>query len=111
MSSAELQPTASLDDEESPGIGTNLDLKLWQRFMAIAKPYWTQDEKGQAWGLLFTLLVLLLLSTACSVLVNRQLGEVTSALAAQNSARFWQAVSICVLVLLFSVPILALYYF
>jgi putative ATP-binding cassette transporter len=96
---------------ESTDTGTNLDLRLWQRFVAIAKPYWVQEEKWQAWGLLLALIVLLLLSTACSVLVNRQLGESTSALAAQNSTRFWQAVTYCVVILLFSVPVLALYYF
>lgn len=97
--------------EVAPELTTSLNLQLWQRFVAIAKPYWVQENKWQAWGLLLTLLVLLLLSTACSVLVNQQLGESTSALAAQNSTRFWRAVTFCVIILLFSVPILALYYF
>src|SRR5262245_41831747 len=111
MASVE-EPIAEAEETETPPEPTaSLDLQLWQRFVTIAKPYFMQEEKWQAWGLLGSLFVLLLLSTACSVLVNRQLGESTSALAAQNSTRFWQAVTFCVVVLLFSVPILALYYF
>lgn len=111
MASVE-ETAAEVEEVEAlPESTTSLDLKLWNRFITIAKPYWVYGERWTAWGLLGSLFVLLLLSTACSVIVNRQLGETTSALAAQNSTRFWQAVTYCVVVLLFSVPILALYYF
>ena len=73
---------ATPEAEESE---TKFDLRLWQRFLAVAKPYWVLGQKWHAWGLLFALLLLLLSSTACSVWLNRQLGESTSALAAQDS--------------------------
>jgi putative ATP-binding cassette transporter len=113
MSSADIVESETETPEPPDPIdaGTSFNLRLWQRFVTISKPYWVQEEKWQAWGLLISLLVLLLASTACSVLVNRQLGESTSALAGHDSARFWQSVSICVLILLFSVPVSALYYF
>jgi vitamin B12/bleomycin/antimicrobial peptide transport system ATP-binding/permease protein len=102
---------AESKETESKETETKFDLRLWQRFVAIAKSYWTLDEKWHAWGLIFALLVLLLSSTACNVWLNRQLGESTSALAAQDSARFWKSVSICVVILLFSVPVSAFFYF
>ena len=34
---------------------------LWQRFWAIASPYWRGDERLRAWGLLALLVVLVIL--------------------------------------------------
>ena len=107
-------PVPDSDDSEpieSAESESKFDLHLWKRFVTIAKPYWSGEQKWQAWGWLGALLFLLVASTACSVLLNRQLGESTSALAAQDSPRFWKSIWACVFILLFSVPVSAFFYF
>jgi len=84
---------------------------LWQRFRAIAAPYWRQDEKWQAWGLLVLLVVLLLGQTGFAVLFNEFTGEFTSALAARDTERFWTSIRKCLAILVVAVPIYAIYYF
>ena len=87
------------------------DRHLWQRFWAIASPYWRQDEKLKAWGLLTLLVLLLLGQTRFAVLFNEQTGEFTSALAARDEERFWASIKFCLGLLIAAVPIYALYYF
>ena len=88
-----------------------IDRHLWQRFWAIASPFWRHEEKGNAWGLLALLGVLLLGQTRFAVLLNEQTGEFTSALAARDAARFWASIKYCVVLLLVAVPIYAFYYY
>ncbi|MDK9726446.1 MAG: ABC transporter ATP-binding protein/permease [Sterolibacteriaceae bacterium MAG5] len=87
------------------------DHHLWKRFWALASPYWKQDEKWQAWGLLGLLVILLLGQTEFAVLFNEQTGEFTSALAARDEARFWDAIGMCLGLLAAAVPIYACYYY
>ncbi|MGB4066159.1 MAG: ABC transporter ATP-binding protein/permease [Azonexus sp.] len=87
------------------------DRHLWQRFWAIASPYWRQDDKLKAWGLLTLLVLLLLGQTRFAVLFNEQTGEFTSALAARDEERFWASIKFCLGLLIAAVPIYALYYF
>lgn len=87
------------------------DHHLWKRFWALASPYWKQDEKWQAWGLLGLLVILLLGQTEFAVLFNEQTGEFTSALAARDEERFWAAIRICLGLLVAAVPIYACYYY
>lgn len=88
------------------------DLRLLRRFATIARPYWHEsDERWRAFGLLALLIVLLLGQTGFSVLFNRETGEFTSALAAQDSDRFWSAIRRFSLLLVVAVPIYALYYY
>ena len=61
------------------------NVRLWQRFRAIAAPYWLRDEKWPATGLLVLLVLLLLGQTGFSVLFNQLSGEFTSALAAKDA--------------------------
>ncbi len=77
----------------------------------MALPYWLQDEKWQARGLLFLLLLLLFGQTGFSVLFNQLTGEFTSALAAKDAPRFWAAIRECFLILVLAVPIYAFYYY
>ena len=84
---------------------------LWQRFWAIASPYWRGDERLRAWGLLALLVVLLLGQTRFAVMLNEQTGEFTSALAARDEARFWDSIQFCVVLLLMAVPIFAFYFY
>jgi len=90
---------------------TKVDRHLWQRFWAIATPYWRREEKWKAWGLLALLVLLLLAETQFAVLFNEQTGEFTSALAARDEARFWGAIKFCLGLLIVAVPIYAFYYF
>ena len=84
---------------------------LWQRFWAIASPYWRGDERLRAWGLLALLVVLLLGQTRFAVMLNEQTGEFTSALAARDETRFWDSIQFCVVLLLLAVPIFAFYFY
>ena len=87
------------------------DRQLWKRFWALASPYWWQDEKWKAWGLLALLVILLLGQTRFAVLFIEQTGEFTSALAARDEERFWEAIKVCLGLLVAAVPIYAFYYF
>ncbi len=89
----------------------NADRHLWKRFWNLASPYWKQDEKWKAWGLLALLVVLLLGQTQFAVLFNEQTGEFTSALAAHEEERFWDSIRFCLTLLIVAVPIYASYYF
>ena len=84
---------------------------LWRQFWGIALPYWRQEEKWKATGLIVLLVALLLGQTGFAVLFNEQTGEFTSALAAHDSERFWQAIRWCLALVAGAVPIYAFYYF
>ena len=84
---------------------------LLRQFWGIAVPYWRHEEKWKATGLLVLLVALLLGQTGFAVLFNEQTGEFTSALAAHDSERFWQAIRWCLALVAGAVPIYAFYYF
>lgn len=84
---------------------------LWKRFWILASPYWREDEKWSAWGLLALLVLLLLGLTQFAVLFNEQTGEFTSALAAHDEERFWEAIKFCLGLLVAAVPTYAFYYY
>src|SRR5258707_555968 len=90
---------------------TRLSRRLWNRFGAIAMPYWFSEEKWTARGLLALLVLLLLGQVGTNVLFNQQSGEFTSALAAKDAARFWRSIYECLAMLVVAVPIYALYYY
>ncbi|HRL76091.1 MAG TPA: ABC transporter ATP-binding protein/permease [Candidatus Accumulibacter phosphatis] len=87
------------------------DFHLWQRFRAMAAPYWFGEAKWPARGLLALLVLLLLGHTGVDVLFNQLTGEFTSALAARDPERFWSAIKKCLAVLMVAVPIYAYYYY
>ena len=87
------------------------NIRLWQRFVTIAQPYWASDERWRARGLLALLVVLLLGQTAFSVLFNHESGEFTSALAAGDADRFWASIWRYTAILVAAVPLYALYYY
>lgn len=89
----------------------DFDRRLWRRFWNLAKRYWVGDEKWRAYGLLLVLIVLLLGRTEFTVLFNQQSGELTSALAAKDPARFWRSMRVFGVALAVAVPIYALYYY
>ncbi|MBP8091288.1 MAG: ABC transporter ATP-binding protein/permease [Giesbergeria sp.] len=79
--------------------------------MEVALPYWRGDRKKTAWALMAVLIALMLLETQLAVLLIDKSGEMTSALAARDSDRFWNAVQLCLLVLAFAVPVYVFYYY
>ncbi|MFA7291131.1 MAG: ABC transporter ATP-binding protein/permease [Rhodocyclaceae bacterium] len=87
------------------------DRQILQRFWALASPFWREDERWKAWGLLLLLVILLLGQTQFAVLFNEQTGEFTSALAARDEDRFWASIRLCLILLIIAVPIYAFYYF
>jgi putative ATP-binding cassette transporter len=89
----------------------DFDRRLWRRFWNIAKRYWIGDEKWRAHALLLLLVVLLLGRTEFTVLFNQQSGELTSALAGKDSARFWRSMRVFGLALAVAVPTYAVYYY
>jgi vitamin B12/bleomycin/antimicrobial peptide transport system ATP-binding/permease protein len=88
-----------------------LSLAAWKQFLSVAKPYWLENERKSAWFLLMLLIVLMLAETKFAVMLNNQAGEMTSALADKDGARFWTSVRACLFVLGFAVPIYAGYYY
>lgn len=94
-----------------PDTMKTIDRHLWQRFWVIATPYWRHEEKWKAWGLLALLVLLLLGQTRFAVLFNEQTGEFTSALAARDEERFWDAIRYCLGLLVVAVPIYAFFYY
>jgi putative ATP-binding cassette transporter len=110
------KPTPAATNEASPAPKKKrriepLSLAAWKQFIRVAKPYWLGEEKKQAWSLLMLLIVLMLAETKFAVMLNDQAGEMTSALAAKEGKRFWDAVKACLFVLAFAVPIYAFYYY
>ena len=88
-----------------------VDRHLWQRFLAIATPYWRHEEKWKAWSLLLLSILLLLGQTRFAVLFNVQTGEFTSALAARDEERFWVSIKYCLGLVFIAIPCYAAYYF
>ncbi|MGF1515924.1 MAG: ABC transporter ATP-binding protein/permease [Elainellaceae cyanobacterium] len=88
---------------------TRLDLTLFKRFWAIAKPYWWSEEKWAARGSLTLLLVLLLSYTGLSVLLNNKRGALITTLSNRDEPQFWQTVVIFIIVLVAYAPVLAAY--
>ncbi len=86
-----------------------LNFDIFHQFWAIAKSYWSSDEKWQARGLLLGVVVFLLAYTGLSVLLNNKRGVLISALSAQDESRFWQTVWIFLGVLIIYAPLLAGY--
>ena len=83
----------------------------WKQFVQVARPYWAGDQHRAAWTLLALLVALMLAETKFAVMLNDQAGEITSALAAKDRDRFWDAVRACLAILAFAVPIYAFYYY
>src|SRR6476619_6612501 len=90
---------------------TRFGRQLWQRFASLATPYWFSEDKWRARGLLLVLVLLLLGKSVSNVLFNAQSGEFTSALAQQDAGRFWRSIRDCIVLLVVSVPIWALFFF
>ena len=85
------------------------NLTILKQFWAIAKSYWSSDEKWRARGLLLLVILLSFGYTGLSVLLNNKRGELISALSAQDEARFWQTILIFAGTLVIYAPLYAGY--
>ncbi|MEM9541035.1 MAG: ABC transporter ATP-binding protein/permease [Cyanobacteria bacterium P01_E01_bin.42] len=85
------------------------NLKILQRFWAIAKPYWLGQEKWKALGLFAFLSTLLIVATRLFVRLNREGGNLVSSLADLDGERFWQTVWVYLGLLAIYVPLLTGY--
>jgi vitamin B12/bleomycin/antimicrobial peptide transport system ATP-binding/permease protein len=85
------------------------NLSLVKRFWAIAKSYWSSEEKWQARGMLLLVVLLSLGYTGLSVLLNNKRGALISALSAQDEARFWQTILVFTGTLVVYAPLFAGY--
>jgi vitamin B12/bleomycin/antimicrobial peptide transport system ATP-binding/permease protein len=85
--------------------------RLIPRFIMLAKPYLSSEKAAVAWGLTVLLVALMLTNTAAGVLLVRQTGEFTSALAERNSERYWTSIYYSIGLIAIGVPIYGLYYF
>ena len=90
---------------------TRINLKLLQRAVDLARPYWVSEEKRKARQLLVLLIVLLVADTEFNVLFNEQSGEFTSALAAEDGPCFWHSLRQFFILLTGAVPIYSFYYY
>src|SRR5207249_7613293 len=90
---------------------TRFNRHLWQRFASLAVPYWFSEDKWRARALLVLLALLLLGKSVSNVLFNAQTGELTTALAHHDAGRFWRSIHECVVLLVVSVPIWALFFY
>ena len=83
------------------------NLKVFQEFWAIAKPYWVGNEKKGAWTLLGTLFLLLIVYTPLSVSLTNIQGNVISALTELNQERFTRTIYLFLGILIIYVPLYA----
>jgi putative ATP-binding cassette transporter len=88
-----------------------LNLTLLKQAVALAKPYWSSKQGRKAWWMVAVLIALLFIETQLNVRFNEQAGEFTSALAARDAARFWDAIRMYSLLLLIAVPEYSAYYY
>ncbi len=111
MSAIDARPDIPPDDEDRERIeGSRFDLRRWRRFWTIAGPFWRSSERWRAGVLLAMLALLLLGQTAFNLRFVEQSGELTSALAARDADRFWASIRFTLGLLIFAVPVWALYY-
>ncbi len=85
------------------------NLSVVKRFWAIAKSYWSSEEKWQARGLLLLVVLMSLGYTGLSVLLNNKRGALISALSAHDEARFWQTILVFTATLVVYAPLFAGY--
>ena len=105
------EPSDTSARRDPSGKPRRFDRRLWRRFGVLARPYWFSDEKWVARALVALLVLLLIGETEFNVVFNEQSGELTSALAGRDGARFWHSIRLFCVLLVFAVPIYAFYYY
>ncbi len=85
--------------------------KLIPRFVRLSIPYLNSDQRWTARALLVFLVLLMFADTTIAVLLNWQTGEFSTALAEQNSDRYWKSTYFSVLLIVVGFPTYGLYYY
>ena len=85
------------------------DLELFRRFWQLLKLYWLSEEKWLALSMLLALIMISICVNQYTVQVSIPLGDITSALAAQDLDRFWQALLKFLGWNLLAIPMMSLY--
>ncbi len=78
--------------------------KLIPRFVRLSIPYLNSDQRWTARALLVFLVLLMFADTTIAVLLNWQTGEFSTALAEQNSDRYWKSTYFSVLLIVVGFP-------
>ncbi|PSF35027.1 ABC transporter ATP-binding protein [Aphanothece hegewaldii CCALA 016] len=81
--------------------------RSWLHLWKVARLYWFREEKWQARGLLFLLLLLSLGSSSFLVIESIQRGEIISSLAAKDSQRFIEAIWLFFGLIVMGIPLLS----
>jgi len=93
-------------------LNTNIfDRHLWKRFWQIARLYWISEEKWQARGVLFLLLLLLFGFTALNVILNFVGRDFMTALAEKNLPEFNRTLLLYLGVFVLATPVSVFYSF
>ncbi len=82
---------------------------MWQRFVAIAKPYWIAPGKLTAWGLLAALLLLLVSVNVLNVVINFVSGNFMTALSGKDVPNFYRYLLIYGSVFVIGIPVVVFY--
>ncbi len=85
--------------------------KLIPRFIRLAIPYLSSEQRWVARGLLTLLVCLMLADTSIAVLLNWQTGEFSTALAERDADRYWKSTYFTILLIVVGFPTYGLYYY
>jgi vitamin B12/bleomycin/antimicrobial peptide transport system ATP-binding/permease protein len=85
--------------------------KLIPRFVRLTIPYLKSEHRWVAWGLIILLIGLMLADTSIAVMLNWQTGEFSTALAEQDSDRYWKSTYLTIALIVIGFPTYGLYYY
>ncbi|MFB2978602.1 ABC transporter ATP-binding protein/permease [Microseira sp. BLCC-F43] len=88
---------------------SRFDRQLWNRFWAIAKPYWFSEEKRGAISLLALVLLLSLAVNGLNVAISFVWRYIDTALVAKEAATFWRWISVYTGIMVVGTPIVVFY--
>jgi vitamin B12/bleomycin/antimicrobial peptide transport system ATP-binding/permease protein len=88
---------------------SGFDRQLWQRFLAIAKPYWFSEEKRGARGLLAVLLLLSLSVSGLNVIISYVGRDFMTALSKKDAEQYFRLLFIYGSVFVVGTPIVVFY--
>ena len=88
---------------------SRFDRQLWNRFWAIAKPYWFSEEKRGAISLLALVLLLSLAVNGLNVAISFVWRYIDTALVAKDAATFWRWISVYTGIMVVGTPIVVFF--
>jgi putative ATP-binding cassette transporter len=88
---------------------SRFDRQLWNRFWAIAKPYWFSEEKRGAISLLALVVLLSLAVNGLNVAISFVWWYIDTALVAKDAGTFWRWISVYTGIMVVGTPIVVFY--